>query len=337
MSMRIKKIGIILLLTIFCIVILSNAVYATVRKSQSGEYTLIAHIINGKISSVEATEASSQNGGTVLRYSFKKTKKGGEEYWENKTLNLSFSAKTILAWEISKVNENDKSTDFAVNPDDYNTSISFDVDGEVGDIVGKIITVINVVGVIILVAAVMILGIKYMAGSVEQRAEYKKTMMPVLIGAVLLFSLSSILNFVYTTISSIDIDAKESQIKPKSQYDLGKEAAYAWLKTCPDEETWQAECTRASNEARTSRAEWAQGYYEGIKNGPHYWAQKTNGAEQGKYDATQFLKKCPDDDTYNAELTKASTNERNATDSYGKAYWGAYGSTLKSGDKPWRN
>ncbi len=56
--------------------------------------------------------------------------------------------------------------------------------------INKIIGAIVTIGVIISVATLGILGIKYMIGSVEEKAEYKKSMIPYLIGAVLLFSSS---------------------------------------------------------------------------------------------------------------------------------------------------
>ena len=43
----------------------------------------------------------------------------------------------------------------------------------------------------------MILGIKYMIGSVEEKAEYKKTMMPYIIGTTILFAASTIVSIIY--------------------------------------------------------------------------------------------------------------------------------------------
>ena len=37
---------------------------------------------------------------------------------------------------------------------------------------------------------------KYMAGGVEERAEYKKTMLPYVIGAILLFGITNILGII---------------------------------------------------------------------------------------------------------------------------------------------
>lgn len=59
---------------------------------------------------------------------------------------------------------------------------------EVEDAGNIILGIIQVIGSFLAVGIIMVLGIKYMIGSTEERASYKKTMLPYLIGAVLLFS-----------------------------------------------------------------------------------------------------------------------------------------------------
>ncbi len=61
----------------------------------------------------------------------------------------------------------------------------------------KIIGIIQVVGIIISVICLMVLGIKYMMGSAEEKAEYKKTFIPYLVGAILLFAASALANSIY--------------------------------------------------------------------------------------------------------------------------------------------
>ena len=56
----------------------------------------------------------------------------------------------------------------------------------------KVATIIRTVGIVIAVIILMILGIKYMMGSAEEKAEYKKVMMPYLIGAAILFGASAL-------------------------------------------------------------------------------------------------------------------------------------------------
>lgn len=69
-------------------------------------------------------------------------------------------------------------------------------------IVGTILSVIQIIGVIVAVISVSILGIKYMTGSVEQKAEYKKTMIPFIIGVALIVASTTIIKAIYTIVSS---------------------------------------------------------------------------------------------------------------------------------------
>ena len=65
------------------------------------------------------------------------------------------------------------------------------------DIVKNIVGIIRIVGSIISVVVLVALGIKYMIGSIEERAEYKETMRPYLIGAILLFGISNVTDLLY--------------------------------------------------------------------------------------------------------------------------------------------
>ena len=68
--------------------------------------------------------------------------------------------------------------------------------------VNKFITVIQVVGSIASVVALIIIGIRYMYSSVEEKAEYKKTMLGYIIGCALVFSIVNILGVVYDVATS---------------------------------------------------------------------------------------------------------------------------------------
>lgn len=63
---------------------------------------------------------------------------------------------------------------------------------QVTNIGNQIIGIITTVGVVVAVIVLLILGIKYMIGSASEKAEYKKTMIPYLVGAVLIFGASAI-------------------------------------------------------------------------------------------------------------------------------------------------
>jgi len=89
---------------------------------------------------------------------------------------------SVFAKQIGGMNIDDNST--------YNNN-------DVVELSEKVLGIIQVVGIIVSVATLMILGIKYMMGSVDEKAEYKKTMVPYVIGAVLLFGATTIANAVY--------------------------------------------------------------------------------------------------------------------------------------------
>lgn len=64
------------------------------------------------------------------------------------------------------------------------------------DKVKPIIGYITGIGMAVSVITLVVLGIKYMVGSIEERAEYKKSMLPYLIGAFLVFAISTIVSVI---------------------------------------------------------------------------------------------------------------------------------------------
>ena len=66
-----------------------------------------------------------------------------------------------------------------------------------------IVKVITTIGMILSVIILIILGFKYMLGSIEEKAQYKKSLMPYVIGSIVLFSASGIAQFIYEFAISI--------------------------------------------------------------------------------------------------------------------------------------
>ena len=64
--------------------------------------------------------------------------------------------------------------------------------------IGRALGYINIVGIVVSVAALVLIGLKYMLGSVEEKAEYKKTLIPYIIGAFILFTGTLVPNLIYT-------------------------------------------------------------------------------------------------------------------------------------------
>ena len=67
----------------------------------------------------------------------------------------------------------------------------------------NIVTIIQVVGIVIAVIVLLVIGIKYMMGSASEKAEYKKTMIPYIVGAVLIFAGTSLVKVIYSLASSV--------------------------------------------------------------------------------------------------------------------------------------
>lgn len=82
-----------------------------------------------------------------------------------------------------------------------NSSASAD---KVVDLGKTIVTVMQTVGIVVAVVVLLVLGIKYMIGSAEEKAEYKKTMIPYLVGAVLIFAATTLVNVVYNMANALN-------------------------------------------------------------------------------------------------------------------------------------
>lgn len=92
---------------------------------------------------------------------------------------------------------------YIVNAKDYTPSFTpndLNPEGQVQEIkkVGNVIlTYLSIIASAISIIAIIALGIKYMLGSIEEKAEYKKTLMPYFIGAIFVFGATTIPSIVY--------------------------------------------------------------------------------------------------------------------------------------------
>ena len=89
----------------------------------------------------------------------------------------------------------------ALKPSDL--SPEYEGTGGIKDLGQKIMGIVQTLGIVLAVVVLMILGIKYMMGSAEEKAEYKKTMIPYVIGAILIFGATTIANMVYNFASGL--------------------------------------------------------------------------------------------------------------------------------------
>lgn len=86
---------------------------------------------------------------------------------------------------------------FAIDPSEITGSTDGTGSTEIANVGKSIVGILQTVGIILSVIVLIILGIKYMMGSAEEKAEYKKTMIPYLIGAVMVFMASNIAGAIY--------------------------------------------------------------------------------------------------------------------------------------------
>lgn len=102
-------------------------------------------------------------------------------------------------------NKNNRVLSEDFNTDDWNPSSSTQHEEQkLKEIGNKIIGTVQVIGSLVSVIAIIFIGIRYMIGSTEEKAQYKETMGPYLIGAVLVFGITATLKIVYDIAQSLN-------------------------------------------------------------------------------------------------------------------------------------
>lgn len=61
----------------------------------------------------------------------------------------------------------------------------------------NIVGVLQAVGIVLAVVMLSVIGIKYLMGSAEEKADYKKSLMPYVVGAALIFTASVFAQAIY--------------------------------------------------------------------------------------------------------------------------------------------
>ena len=80
-------------------------------------------------------------------------------------------------------------------------NIKYGGNTDISEKVGKIIGFLQWAGAIGGVLIISIFGIKYMMGSLEEKAEYKKTMIPFVVGAIVLILAPQIAKLIFNIMS----------------------------------------------------------------------------------------------------------------------------------------
>lgn len=74
---------------------------------------------------------------------------------------------------------------------------------QINKVADDIITILKYVGAAIAVVVLLIMGIKYLMASVEEKADFKKAMIPYVVGALLVFAAPWIAGFIIDLVSGI--------------------------------------------------------------------------------------------------------------------------------------
>ena len=74
---------------------------------------------------------------------------------------------------------------------------------EITNLGKNIVAIVQVVGVVIAVVVILVIGIKYLIGSAEEKAEYKKTMIPFVVGAIVVIAAPTLTKGIFTLIQNI--------------------------------------------------------------------------------------------------------------------------------------
>lgn len=88
-----------------------------------------------------------------------------------------------------------------INPDSYKVTLGYNDATYIFNKGGQVLKILRNIAAIAAVVTISIIGVRYMVGSVEQRAEYKQTMMPVVIGCILVGALAGILTIIQSIFS----------------------------------------------------------------------------------------------------------------------------------------
>ena len=114
----------------------------------------------------------------------------------NKTVTRIITALVIIMMIVS-ISVNSIAAELEPGNLTGDTSKVQDGVNSINDVGNSIVGVLQVVGIVLSVIVLIILGIKYMMGSAEEKAEYKKTMMPYIVGAALIFAASAFAQVIY--------------------------------------------------------------------------------------------------------------------------------------------
>ena len=105
--------------------------------------------------------------------------------------------------------------DILKNLDDWSPTISSG-DAAFTKKVNIIVTLVRTIGIMVSVITLSVIGIKFMLGSLEERAQYKQTLLPWLVGAILVFAITTIPTLIYEVTTSQTTTGSNTTTEPST-------------------------------------------------------------------------------------------------------------------------
>lgn len=112
--------------------------------------------------------------------------------------------------------------DVASNPEEW-TPWKGEDSSELNKKAGVITGAIRTIGIIISIVSLSVIGIRYMVGSVEEKAQYKQTMAPWILGACMVFAITMIPDMIYNLVQEPVYETSEDV---GDQHDSGEKAGF---------------------------------------------------------------------------------------------------------------
>ena len=89
-----------------------------------------------------------------------------------------------------------------INPPDYSVG-TITGTNKITNLANDIIAVIRIIGSIVSIVIFVWIGVRYMTASIEEKVQYKESLKPYFIGAIMLFGITNILAIISDIISKL--------------------------------------------------------------------------------------------------------------------------------------
>lgn len=111
---------------------------------------------------------------------------------------------------------------FAIEPSEVLIDTQIQGGEKLEDFGGSVLGIIMIFGVILAVMILIVIGIKYMTGSVEEKAGYKKALTPYAVGCIILVAAPTIAMMLYQFSDSIQVEAPAKIVRKLYHPGCGK-------------------------------------------------------------------------------------------------------------------